>query len=296
MPVSFGSALLITRPFKLYSHLKFSLQLVPAGSSHDSTTSRFEYIMEPRINSGADGFSSTSRNSITRYLDRSSCISVEPSGPTGPTPTPPAPAPPSPSPPSSAPCGCFSCTSDVLISDADGFRCIDRINWIILTQGMTQFEACALVSGEFPSVCGSGCDPNQCGDGTGDSGSGGVTGTIQSQYDSTCMDVNVNTGGVHTSTCHGRTDQDWVYDANTQRIMSAYSTDYCLDWNLSNNDLVVFPCHSGTNQKWIWDGNRIKSVRNQNACIDLNLRTTNLYLNNCHGLSDQNFVVPSNFF
>jgi hypothetical protein len=164
---------------------------------------------------------------------------------------------------------------------------------VITTQGMPQLDACALVSDQFPSICGPGCDPNQCSSG----GGGGDSGEVRSVYDSTCMDVNTATSNVHTSACGGGSDQEWIYDANTQRIMTAFNPAYCLDWNLASNNLMVFPCHSGANQKWTMDGSgRIKSQLNSNACIDLHLGNANLYLNTCHTASDQRFTVPGGFF
>mmetsp|Transcript_13782 Transcript_13782/g.22820 ORF Transcript_13782/g.22820 Transcript_13782/m.22820 type:complete len:736 (+) Transcript_13782:43-2250(+) len=263
-----------------------------AGSTHDPTTSSFEFIMEPTINGGANGFSQPSRNSISSFLDSRSCISVEQANPTAPTP--PAPAPPAPtlSPPSSAPCGCTSCTASVLTSVINGFRCIDIINFVIATQGMSQLGACTFASDQFSSICGQECDPNQCGSGD----ASGGRGTIRSRFDSTCMDVNVANSNVRASDCNGGTDQDWIYDASTQRIMTAFNSDYCLDWNIADNNLYVFPCHSGRNQKWTWDGSRIKSLLNQNACIDLNVGSTHFSLNSCHSGFDQQFAVPVQFF
>jgi len=53
-----------------------------AGSDHDSDTNGVEWIMEPSINSGTNGFSSQSRSSISNLLASSSCISTEsPGGP-----------------------------------------------------------------------------------------------------------------------------------------------------------------------------------------------------------------------
>jgi len=52
-----------------------------SGSSHDNQTDGVEWIMEPFISSGANGFSTQSRSAIGNYLAGSSCISVEPSQP-----------------------------------------------------------------------------------------------------------------------------------------------------------------------------------------------------------------------
>lgn len=263
--------------------------------------------MEPSINGGANGFSQQSRNSISSYLDTRSCISIEQVGPTGSTPTGPAPTNPAPTPPAPAPpaptssngdaCGCSSCTLDVLARVANGFRCVDHINWIIRTQGRSQLDACAFVSDAFPSICGQGCDPNQCGNEDGDNDGDTIAArTIRSRQDSTCMAVNVANSNVRSSDCAGGLDQDWIYEADTQRIMTAFNSNFCLEWNLFNNDLMVSPCDSGNNQQWIWDGSSIKSQRNQNACIDLNTLNGNYYMNRCHGRADQQFLVSTEFF
>jgi len=52
-----------------------------AGYDHDPFTSNVEWIMEPTVNSGANGFSPQSRSAIGNYLAGSSCISVEQSQP-----------------------------------------------------------------------------------------------------------------------------------------------------------------------------------------------------------------------
>jgi len=52
-----------------------------SGSSHDNQTDGVEWIMEPFISSGTNGFSTQSRSAIGNYLAGSSCISVEQSQP-----------------------------------------------------------------------------------------------------------------------------------------------------------------------------------------------------------------------
>ena len=76
------------------------------GALHDPETNGFEWVMEPFINSGANGFSTQSKKSISNLLAGSSCISTEfPVGPTlSPTPTPTLPPTPIPSlPPTTIP-------------------------------------------------------------------------------------------------------------------------------------------------------------------------------------------------
>jgi hypothetical protein len=284
--------------------------------------------MEPSINGGSNGFSQQSRNAITNYLNSRSCIDTDNSGPTSPeppappapnppapdppapdppdppapdppapdppAPDPPAPDPPAPDPPASAPCGCNACTSDVLVSYAGGYRCVDRINWIITTQGTTQLNACSFVSEQFPSICGPACDPNRCDDG---SGSGGGRGEVKNAYDSSCMMVDASNSNVFASSvCDGFSGQEWIYDPDTQRIMTAFNPAYCLAWDLYNNNLVVFPCHNGSNMKWTLDSSsRIRSVRNPNACVDLSIYSRNYYLNYCGGGTDQQFYLPTGF-
>ena len=64
-------------------------------------------------------------------------------------------------------CGCGSqCAESTLdelaTSDSGSFSCRDRINWLMSQQDKTELEACTIVSDEFPSICGQGCDPETC--------------------------------------------------------------------------------------------------------------------------------------
>ena len=64
-------------------------------------------------------------------------------------------------------CGCAeTCTNEVLsrmATDSNGSHsCRDRITWVISTMGFTEGQACGRVSAEFPSICGSGCNPESC--------------------------------------------------------------------------------------------------------------------------------------
>ena len=59
-------------------------------------------------------------------------------------------------------CGCTSCTKDVLDSNAGGFSCKNRINWIIANKGFSEEDACKLVGDEYPSICGM-CHTDRCG-------------------------------------------------------------------------------------------------------------------------------------
>ena len=60
-------------------------------------------------------------------------------------------------------CGCSTCTEDVLATNADGYACGNRIEWVINNMdGYSETDACNLVAGEeFPSVCG-GCHTAAC--------------------------------------------------------------------------------------------------------------------------------------
>ena len=64
-------------------------------------------------------------------------------------------------------CGCpASCTGQVLdriaIDSNGSYSCRDRIEWVIANVALTEQQACQRVSGEFPSVCGQGCNPASC--------------------------------------------------------------------------------------------------------------------------------------
>jgi len=59
-------------------------------------------------------------------------------------------------------CGCDSCTENVLNSDADGYSCGNRIDWVVANEGVSESDACFMVANkEFSAICG-GCDPSQC--------------------------------------------------------------------------------------------------------------------------------------
>lgn len=56
-------------------------------------------------------------------------------------------------------CGSPSCTAKVLVTQASGFLCGDRIAWLERVNGLSEFDACQQIAGiEFPSECG-GCTP-----------------------------------------------------------------------------------------------------------------------------------------
>lgn len=71
-------------------------------------------------------------------------------------------------------CGCSSCNSSIFNGVANGYKVVDRIDWVKNNMGMSEQSACVMICGkEFPNVC-SQCDPNQCdGDGGGGGGSSG---------------------------------------------------------------------------------------------------------------------------
>jgi len=55
-----------------------------------------------------------------------------------------------------------TCTQEQLSMDASGYTCRQRIEWLMVSFGLTESKACRKVGGdEFPSECGS-CDPDRC--------------------------------------------------------------------------------------------------------------------------------------
>ena len=46
------------------------------------------------------------------------------------------------------PCGCLACTNTVLNTLANGFSCLDRINYKQTADGLTEWNACRYVSDE----------------------------------------------------------------------------------------------------------------------------------------------------
>lgn len=63
------------------------------------------------------------------------------------------------------PCGCEECTLSVLSSDASGYSCGDRIDYLRSPLGgsLLELEACAAIGAEHPNVCAP-CNPNFCND------------------------------------------------------------------------------------------------------------------------------------
>ena len=63
-------------------------------------------------------------------------------------------------------CGCHDCTDEVWAAMAGAYPCGDRITYMKSEWGgsLSDEEACAFVSNEFPSICGPYCDPSKCDD------------------------------------------------------------------------------------------------------------------------------------
>ena len=62
-----------------------------------------------------------------------------------------------------SPCGCKACTDQILDTDAGGYSCRARIEWLQNVSGYTERDACIKVANEeFPGVCGPSCDPLRC--------------------------------------------------------------------------------------------------------------------------------------
>ena len=61
------------------------------------------------------------------------------------------------------PCGCQECTLSVLNSDANGFSCGQRIDYLQTEAGgnVAELEACAAIGSEYPSAC-TPCNPIIC--------------------------------------------------------------------------------------------------------------------------------------
>ena len=77
------------------------------------------------------------------------------------------PSKPSPSDGHTLDCGCGSnCDSNTLnriaIDDAGPHSCHSRIVWLMDVAEKPETDACIIVSSEFPSICGQGCDPRNC--------------------------------------------------------------------------------------------------------------------------------------
>lgn len=61
-------------------------------------------------------------------------------------------------------CGCTDCTADLLGLDTGGLSCGARISFLQSPDGggISELEACSVVTAEFPTICGPGCDPALC--------------------------------------------------------------------------------------------------------------------------------------
>lgn len=59
-------------------------------------------------------------------------------------------------------CGCASCTNEVLNTDANGYSCGSRINYLMQELAFEEYDACARIGGtEFPVGCRL-CNPKTC--------------------------------------------------------------------------------------------------------------------------------------
>ncbi|KAL3792976.1 hypothetical protein HJC23_010989 [Cyclotella cryptica] len=60
-------------------------------------------------------------------------------------------------------CGCpDTCTNEALETNADGFTCKERIQWLMINKGLNELGACEQVAGnEYISLC-SACNPKVC--------------------------------------------------------------------------------------------------------------------------------------
>lgn len=60
-------------------------------------------------------------------------------------------------------CGCPEvCNAEVLMTDADGFTCKERIQWLVTNKGLNELGACGQVSrNDYVAQCSS-CDPELC--------------------------------------------------------------------------------------------------------------------------------------
>jgi hypothetical protein len=65
-----------------------------SGAGHIESTNAGEFIMEPRINAGTNGFAQASKNAILNHIGRVDCIGTWSGGAPSPTPPPPTPTPP----------------------------------------------------------------------------------------------------------------------------------------------------------------------------------------------------------
>ena len=58
-------------------------------------------------------------------------------------------------------CGCPDCTSNVFHSLAGGYSCLERIQYLIFSENLTEEKACTRVGQEYPKICGS-CNSAAC--------------------------------------------------------------------------------------------------------------------------------------
>jgi hypothetical protein len=78
-------------------------------------------------------------------------------------------------------CGCYDCTEQVWNALADTLACGARIIYVAgdIAEYPTEADACRLVAGEFPTICGPACNPDNC-DGRDPSSSGDPADATQS--------------------------------------------------------------------------------------------------------------------
>jgi beta-glucanase (GH16 family) len=59
-------------------------------------------------------------------------------------------------------CGASNLDQIVTILSGSYYSCLDRIMWTMENLGKSEQEACSMISSEFPTTCGQGCNPGTC--------------------------------------------------------------------------------------------------------------------------------------
>eukprot|EP00586_Coscinodiscus_wailesii_P005383 CAMPEP_0172487124 /NCGR_PEP_ID=MMETSP1066-20121228/16032_1 /TAXON_ID=671091 /ORGANISM="Coscinodiscus wailesii, Strain CCMP2513" /LENGTH=1237 /DNA_ID=CAMNT_0013253525 /DNA_START=99 /DNA_END=3809 /DNA_ORIENTATION=- len=125
----------------------------------------------------------------------------------------PKPLPLTPQPPKPFDCNCpQTCTPTTLSTDANGFTCRQRIDWLTNHENAADDDACAAVADEFPDQCG-GCDTATCNIAPPTPAPRGMT----CDCPQTCFRTLANVADGHT--CHDRIE--WLVSAKGMDVVDA---------------------------------------------------------------------------
>ena len=64
------------------------------------------------------------------------------------------------------------------------------------------------------------------------------------------MDLDTSNNNILMWTCHGGSNQKWVYDSATKELKSETDLTKCVDYDVAGSNLILYDCHGASNQKF----------------------------------------------